>query len=41
MHIDISAGGDVPCWVYSNENVSGQSNTECLYENDLCENDLF
>ena len=25
MHIDISACGDAPCWVYSNENVSGQS----------------
>ena len=24
MHIDISACGDAPCWVYSNENVSGQ-----------------
>ena len=24
MHIDISACGDVPCWVYFNENVSGQ-----------------
>ena len=25
MHTDISACGDAPCWVYSNENVSGQS----------------
>ena len=24
MHIDISACGDAPRWVYSNENVSGQ-----------------
>ena len=24
MHIDISACGEAPCWVYSNENVSGQ-----------------
>ena len=24
MHIHISACGDAPCWVYSNENVSGQ-----------------
>ena len=24
MHIDISACGDAPCWVYSNKNVSGQ-----------------
>ena len=23
MHMDISASGDAPCWVYSNENVSG------------------
>ena len=24
VHIDISAYGKAPCWVYSNENVSGQ-----------------
>ena len=24
MHIDISACSEAPCWVYSNENVSGQ-----------------
>ena len=24
MHIDILACGEAPCWVYSNENVSGQ-----------------
>ena len=24
MHIDISACGEAPCWVYSNENVFGQ-----------------
>ena len=24
MHIDISASGEAPCWVYFNENISGQ-----------------
>ena len=40
MHIDISACGEAPCWVYSNENVPGQfknmlkrDSSECALRN--------
>ena len=31
LHLYISAGGNVPGWVYSNENVSGQ-----IFKNKFC-----
>ena len=39
MHIDISACGEAPRWVYSNENVSGQ--LSLFYPNNLLNSFLF